>query len=130
MKITKTQLAIGNRLADQIRQRPAYHLASVWLETYALEHPTPRAPADYPHGRWISIGWSCNIMRTTFGGNVREDTMAVALADHGFDVRFYRGRAETDLSELVLLECLREQRETRHQPWPFADLSDPVEVPA
>ena len=46
-KLTKQDRREAETILAEIRRRPAYHLACVWLERYALTHDAPmRMPED------------------------------------------------------------------------------------
>lgn len=120
--LTDQDRAEGLTILADIRRRPAYHLACVWLERFALTHDAPIGWPDEWQNGWVSVGWVINVLQRTFGGHVHEETMLAALADRGFTVRDSRRGAETNLSELVLIDRIK----AGTKPRPLADLSDPT----
>jgi len=119
-KYTPKELAQAQTELDAICRTPAYHLCRIWLR----HRPLYPAPPDYPHPRWISVGWVANVMKHTFGGYANDFSMSLALEHHGVGIRVGRkGHLEADLHEEVVLQALRDHGWPRRgRPWPqFSD---------
>ena len=116
MKLTPTQRALAKFTPEQLAQAhadldavvagPAYHLCRIWLR----HRPLYPAPVDYPHWRWIPVGWIANVMKHTFGGYANDFSMALALEHHGVGLRVgKKGHLEADLHEEGVLQALRDR---------------------
>lgn len=112
----------------EIRRRPAYILACVWLERVALARPEPFGKPDQIPNGWVTVDRVVNILHAHFGGHVHEETMLAALADKGFAVRDSRRGAETNLAEAVLLDAWQSTDFGKRPPRSLTEFSDPTDA--
>ena len=119
-QLTSKDRAEAAGIVASIRRRPAYQLASLWLERWVV-HGAHRIADDM-----IDVDWVCNVMRHNYGGHVLEETMVVALHDHGWSVKGTPRGARCNMSELVLLDLIKERVAGGRRPRAFAEFSDPL----
>jgi hypothetical protein len=88
-------------ILTEVRSRPAYHLACIWLEDNAMTAQGPRTAHEN-----IDVSWLANIVRLLTGADILEETWLVALNDRGFRSRLAPRGLRTNLDERVLLDVI------------------------
>lgn len=101
----------------EIRSRPAYHLACIWLENNATLAGGPRLAE-----KRIDLDWLARALREFTGATFAHDTLMVALTDRGYDVINTRRGLRVNMDERLVVDALG-QRLHRS----FAAYSDPYQ---
>ena len=129
-KLSKQDRKEAEAIIADIRHRPAFHLACVYLERSRRNYGAAViGKRDKHQSGWISVGWLANIIADQTGAHVLEETLVFALVENQFKVRF-RKWPETNLAEQVLLDARRQSDFGRHTRSPRPDLSDPTDAQA
>lgn len=126
-KLSKQDRKEAEAIVADIRRRPAFHLACVYLERARRNYGDDCiGKRDQFQNGWVHVDRAAAIMTIHTGAHVLEETLLVALEASGFKVLAGRLGVETNLAERVLLDAWRSTEfgtKTRRQ---APDLSDPT----
>ena len=110
-RLTQADRAEALAAIETIKTRPAYSLATAWLDRVKAHYPEHIGTRDEFQSGWVTVGWLQNALQRCLGVHIAEDTLAVALEVSGFKVRSNgngNGWAECNLAEQVLLDCVQQ----------------------
>ncbi len=85
----------------EIRSRPAYHLACIWLENNAAPGGGPRHSE-----KRIDLDWLARVLGEFTGAAFAHDTLMVALTDRGYDVINTRRGLRVNMDEYPVVDAL------------------------
>ena len=106
-------------ILSQIRNRPSYHLACIWLENSANDDGTPRTAETR-----IDVGWFGNVLRLVTGADVSEETLLVALTDRGYTVISTRRGLRVNMDERLVVDLLPQISSGAYRPRSLAQYGD------
>lgn len=126
--LTEAEHAEVEAFRTEIRQRPGYHLARVWIEKREL-------PTSPPTRHPMTVSHIASIIKTATGAALHDETVMTALEDSGIEitglVRFRNGdiSAECFVDEDNVLDVMSQKHHgvlpaPRFQLW-----SDDIEGP-
>lgn len=128
-KLSKQDRKEAEAIVANIRRRPAFHLARVYIERVRRNYGADCfGKRDEFQNGWAHVDRAAAIMTIHTGAHVLEETLLVELEASGFKVRAGRLGAETNLADRVLLNAWRATEfgtKTRRQ---VPDLSDPTDA--
>ena len=128
-KLSKQDRKEAEAIVADIRRRPAFHLACVYLERARRNYGDDCiGKRDQFQNGWVHVDRVAAIMTTHTGAHVLEETLLVALESSGFRVRSGRLGAETNLAERVLLDAWRSTDFGTRTRRLVPDLSDPTDA--